>query len=429
MTYNEVLEFMFSSLPMYQRIGKAAYKSDLTTTILLDNKFNNPHRNFKSIHIAGTNGKGSVAHSIASILQEAGYKTGLYTSPHLIDYRERIKIDGQIIEKEFVRRFICDNIDIIKDIEPSFFEMSVALAFEYFSSQKVDIAVIEVGMGGRLDSTNIITPDLSIITNIGFDHTQFLGNSLDKIATEKAGIIKQNIPVIIGETHNETESTFINIAKEKKAEISFADSTYKINKVQQNSNYTAESNNQIIEIDFALKGLCQQKNLATILCSIDKLRSIGYNITDIAIKNGLKNVIKNTHLQGRWQTISLSPLTVCDTAHNCEGLQYTMKQISELTFDKLHIVIGFVNDKNIDKAISLFPKNAIYYFTQASIPRAICSAELKEICRKYDLIGNAFPNISSAFCAAKQNANSKDLIFIGGSTFVVGDFLKEIKDI
>ncbi|MBN2892163.1 MAG: bifunctional folylpolyglutamate synthase/dihydrofolate synthase [Bacteroidales bacterium] len=410
MTYQEVLEFMFNSLPMYQRIGQAAYKADLKTTELLDEHFKHPHQSFKCIHVAGTNGKGSVSHSLASILQEAGYKTGLYTSPHLIDYRERVRVDGVMITEEFVTDFINNNYDIIRDLKPSFFEMSVALAFEYFKNCKVDVAVIEVGMGGRLDSTNIISPELSIITNIGLDHTQFLGDTLDKIAREKAGIIKPKVPVVIGETQEETSQEFNKIASVNNAEIIFADQS--------------ELN---IEYDFALKGPYQAKNLATIISSIKILQQKNFNIPEKHIISGLKNVITNTGFRGRWEIINKKPLTICDTGHNKEGLTYSINELLNLNSKngQIRFIIGFVNDKNVEEVLKLFPKNAFYYFTKSSVPRAMDEKILKEIAQKNNIRGESYPDVISAYQQAYTDSKQNDIIFIGGSTFVVGDFLNE----
>ncbi len=425
MNYNEVINFMYNSLPMYQRQGKAAYKADLKNTVLLDEYFKQPHKYFKSIHIAGTNGKGSVAHILASVFRESGYKTGLYTSPHLIDYRERIKINGKKISKNFVCDFINSNYEIIKKIKPSFFEMSVALAFEYFKQQKVDVAIIEVGMGGRLDSTNIITPLLSVITNIGLDHTYFLGDNLEKIAQEKAGIIKSNIPVIIGETNEITKKVFIKSASEKKSEILFADK--KIN-LKYNGNmmycqYKPDKSDYKCKPD--LKGKYQEKNFRTALLALIKLKTIFGKITNSSVVKGFENVIKNTDFRGRWETISTKPLVICDTAHNKEGLEIVIKQIKELKYSKLHIVMGFVNDKNIRDILQVFPENAIYYFTQANIPRALKSEILKNEAEKFNLKGNSFANIEEAYNTAKTNLKKNDMIFVGGSTFVVGEFLEK----
>jgi dihydrofolate synthase/folylpolyglutamate synthase len=429
MNYDQVLDYMFNSLPMYQRVGQAAYKEGLDNTLDLDKYFGHPHHSFKTIHVAGTNGKGSVSHSIASILQEAGYKTGLYTSPHLIDYRERTRVNGAMISEDYITRFINESIKKLNEIKPSFFEMSVALAFDYFRFSEVDIAVIEVGMGGRLDSTNIIKPELSIITNIGLDHTQFLGDSLGQIAYEKAGIIKPTIPVIIGETHQETELVFRQKAAESNTEITFADKHYNSQLISQNYNFgdfIVKSKSGTKNLNFSLSGIYQEKNLVTILHSIDKLKNIGFNISDINIVNGLKKVQQNTGLRGRWEIINQQPLTICDTGHNKEGLSYVLQQISRQEFERLHMVIGFVNDKNISEVLRLFPKDAEYYFTQASIPRAMASESVKIEAEKYGLKGENFNNVKSAYESAFKNASKKDMIFIGGSTFVVGDILSNI---
>ncbi len=409
MTYEEVIDFMYNSLPMYQRIGKAAYKADLQTTQAIDRHFEHPHRNFKSIHVAGTNGKGSVSHSIASVLQEAGYKTGLYTSPHLIDYRERIRVNGEMISKEFVTGFIENNLDFFREITPSFFEMSVALAFEYFKYCEVDIAIIEVGMGGRLDSTNIITPELSVITNIGFDHTQFLGDTLEKIAGEKAGIIKKDIPVIIGETQSKTKEVFAQKAKEIQAQILFAED------IISNTNY-----------EFELKGPYQEKNLKTILASIKIIQENGFNIEQEHIKKGLQSIVSNTDFRGRWETINKNPLCICDTGHNKEGLSYTIPKLLELKAEKLRIVLGFVDDKNVESVLELFPKEAEYYFTKSSVPRALDEKIVYDIAKKHKLIGRTFSDVMSAYNQAMTDSSPEDVIFVGGSTFVVADLLSLI---
>jgi dihydrofolate synthase/folylpolyglutamate synthase len=422
MNYEEVLEFMFNSLPMYQRIGQAAYKSDLNNTLELDAYFNFPHKNFRTIHVAGTNGKGSVSHSLASILQEAGYKTGLYTSPHLVDFRERIRVNGEMITKDFVSNFINNNKDIIKKTSPSFFEMSVAMAFEYFNSTKIDIAVVEVGMGGRLDSTNIINPELAIITNIGFDHTQFLGNSLDKIALEKAGIIKHNIPVIIGETQKETQKVFEEITKSKNSALYFADQKINTQLIdEQNGIFRVNEICDTYNLHFELSGKYQEKNLATILMSIEILLQNGFKITHKNIENGLSKVKTNTGLRGRWDIIGHSPLIICDTGHNKEGLKYVIKQILSQQYEKLHLILGFVNDKNVSEILKLFPKNALYYFAQANIPRAMNVQELSKIAESQNLKGNAFVSVLEAYQSALRNTSDTDMIFIGGSTFIVGD--------
>jgi dihydrofolate synthase/folylpolyglutamate synthase len=421
---------MFNSLPMYQRVGAAAYKANLDNTLAFDKITGSPHKKYKTIHIAGTNGKGSVSHSLASILQEAGYKTGLYTSPHLTDYRERIRVNGKKIEESFITEFINSHKNFIKNVKPSFFEMSVALAFKYFELQQVEVAVIEVGMGGRLDSTNIILPELSVITNIGLDHTQFLGNSLAEIAGEKAGIIKQNIPVVIGERQKETEEVFLKKAKEKNSKISFASDNYACKILNSNlkySNFEVEkkTSDKSYTLNFNLSGKYQEKNLATILETVDNLRNQGFCISDENLKQGLENLIKNTGFHGRWETLSTEPLTICDTGHNKEGLSYTIEQLLSLEFKKLRFVLGFVNDKNVDEVLKLFPKNAEYYFCKAQIPRALDEKILLEKANLVSINGKSFENVSSAYHAAKKDADKNDVIFIGGSTFVVADLLQE----
>ena len=430
MNYQEVIEFMFNSLPMYQRVGAAAYKANLDNTLAFDKITGSPHKKYKTIHIAGTNGKGSVSHSLASILQEAGYKTGLYTSPHLTDYRERIRVNGKKIEESFITEFINSHKNFIKNVKPSFFEMSVALAFKYFELQQVEVAVIEVGMGGRLDSTNIILPELSVITNIGLDHTQFLGNSLAEIAGEKAGIIKQNIPVVIGERQKETEEVFLKKAKKKNSKISFASDNYACKILNSNlkySNFEVEkkTSDKSYTLNFNLSGKYQEKNLATILETVDNLRNQGFCISDENLKQGLENLIKNTGFHGRWETLNAEPLTICDTGHNKEGLSYTIEQLLSLEFKKLRFVLGFVNDKNVDEVLKLFPKNAEYYFCKAQIPRALDEKILLEKANLVSINGKSFENVSSAYHAAKKDADKNDVIFIGGSTFVVADLLQE----
>ena len=426
MNYQEAIDFMFSSLPMYQRVGKAAYKANLDNTLALDEYFGHPHKSFKTIHVAGTNGKGSVSHSLAAILQSAGYRTGLYTSPHLVDYRERIRINGEMISKDYVCDFINDNQEIIRRLKPSFFEMSVALAFKYFADMKVDVAVIEVGMGGRLDSTNIITPELSVITNISFDHTQFLGNTLPLIAGEKAGIIKQGIPVVIGQTHAETKDVFLAKAKEQNSPITFADKEIKVEKIKvaDNHKYAEYLINNTETIKFDLFGEYQTKNLATILEAAKQLKNRGFAIDDKNISEALQNVKGLTGLHGRWEILSDSPLTICDTGHNIDGLSYVTAQLKAIKCPQLHIVLGFVNDKDVEHVMPLFPKDAQYYFTQADIPRAMPAEQVKAYGEKFGLTGEIYENVPSAYESAKKNASSSDTIFIGGSTFIVGDYFK-----
>ena len=429
MNYQETLDWLFSQLPMYQRIGQAAYKANLDNTLELDSYFKNPHTYFKTIHVAGTNGKGSVSHMLASVLQASGYKVGLYTSPHLKDFRERIKINGQMIPEIDVIDFVTKHKKKFELVQPSFFEMTVALAFDYFRKNSIDIAVVEVGMGGRLDSTNIINPDLSVITNIGFDHTVFLGDTLYKIAGEKAGIIKAGVPVVIGETQPETEPVFRKVASEKKSRIEFADSNFEVDYSmltfdnKQLFNVFRNSFLTYPELTIDLMGAYQRKNIVTVLQSIEILKEIDYNLRTENIYNGLENVVKNTGLLGRWQILSNHPLTICDTGHNFEGISYVIEQIRNTPHKNLHFVFGVVEDKNIDKILEILPKDATYYFTQASIPRALNHEILKQKAQKANLNGNSFPTVQLAIENAKKNAEFNDLIFIGGSTFVVADEL------
>ncbi|MDR2906818.1 MAG: bifunctional folylpolyglutamate synthase/dihydrofolate synthase [Bacteroidales bacterium] len=404
MTYKETTDYLFSQLPMYQRIGASAYKENLDNTIQLLAALNNPERTFKTIHVAGTNGKGSTSHMLASILQTAGYKTGLHTSPHLKDFRERIKINGVCIPKQQVMDFVEQNRMLFETIQPSFFEMSVGMTFDYFAKEKVDIAIIEVGMGGRLDSTNVISPLLSIITNISKDHTQFLGDTLDKIAREKGGIIKPKTPVVIGETNELTAPIFTEIAQRNQSEIVFAD----------------KLNNPYPDLICDLKGIYQQKNIRTVLAAIAQLQT-HFHLSEEAIRKGFANVIKNTGLMGRWQILSENPLTVCDTGHNEDGIKQVLKQISLTPHHKLHAVFGVVNDKDVTKILSLLPKDATYYFCRANLPRALDANELHAQAKPFGLQGEAFSTVGEALDAAKKSAKPDDLIWVGGSTFVVAE--------
>lgn len=424
MNYQETLDYLFNVTPLFQNIGKDAYKEGLDNTIILDNHFNNPHKKFRTIHIAGTNGKGSCSHTIAAILQSAGYKTGLYTSPHLIDFSERIKVNGKPIEKDFVIDFVKQNKDFFEPLHPSFFELTTAMAFLYFAEKKVDVAVIEVGLGGRLDCTNIITPDLSIITNISFDHTQFLGNTLKDIAKEKAGIIKEKKPVIIGEYTPETKTVFEDKAKSTNSDIIFAEDNKLINGYKQTENgLLLYKSDKIKDLYGELNGLYQVKNTNTILNAVYKLIGLGYNIDETNIKNGFRNVCHLTGLMGRWQKLEENPTIICDTGHNIGGMKYIVEQLSRMKYDKLHIIIGMVNDKDISGVISLLPKNAKYYFTQASVKRALPAEQVKEIANNYGLKGEAYSSVEKALTIAKNNAKENDLIFIGGSTFIVADLI------
>jgi dihydrofolate synthase/folylpolyglutamate synthase len=397
---------MFQQLPMYQTQGASAYRKDLTNTILLANHLKNPERYLKCIHVAGTNGKGSTSHMLASIFQEAGYQVGLYTSPHLKDFRERIKINGNEISEEFVTKFVHQHRTFFENNNLSFFEMSVGLAFEYFRSQQVDLAIIEVGMGGRLDSTNIINPIISVITNIGLDHVQFLGNTLELIANEKAGIIKSNVPVVIGEYTTETKTVFQSIALEHQSEIHFA-------------------SDEIKEVyPSVLLGNYQIYNKKTVLKTVRVLQSIGeFKINEEHIKSGFLHVIENTGLKGRWQQIQDSPKVICDAAHNSDGLKIVLKQVLQQEYNHLHIVLGVVNDKELSTILPLFPINATYYFCKPNIPRGLEATILQEKALVNKLIGEVYSSVSEAYMIAKKNANAEDFIFVGGSTFVVAEIL------
>jgi dihydrofolate synthase/folylpolyglutamate synthase len=389
---------------MYQTKGAIAYKADLSNTLALCNHLNNPHRYFKSIHIGGTNGKGSTSSMLASILQEAGYRVGLFTSPHLKDFRERIKINGKPISKDFVVSFVEENKSFFEDNNLSFFEMTTGLAFSYFANQKVDVAIFEVGMGGRLDSTNVIDPILSIITNIGLDHQQFLGNTLQAIATEKAGIIKSHVPVVIGEYVEETRPVFENVATEKIAEIHFAQ----------------DKSFPLYESD--LKGDYQQANKKTVLTAVSLLR-VHFSITNDNIVSGLLNVVKNTGLLGRWQVLNQHPFVVCDTAHNAHGLNIVMNQLKNIKYDILHIVLGVVNDKNLNDILPLLPKNAKYYFAKPNVLRGLDENVLKAEAEKVGLFGDIYTSVTEAYNAALQSASENDAIYVGGSTFVVAEIV------
>jgi len=430
MTYKETLDFLFSQLPAFTRIGKAAYKANLDNTIALSESLGNPHLEFKSVHIAGTNGKGSSSHFIASIFQEAGYKTGLFTSPHLKDFRERIRINGKPISKLRVVRFVEENKELFASLKPSFFEMNVALAFSYFAQQKVDIAIIETGLGGRLDSTNIITPELSLITNISFDHRDLLGDTLAKIAYEKAGIIKKQVPVIIGEHAFETDSVFIERANELSAKICFAEDEVEWKVISQqtiDSRMHLQINgsmlNKNIHLNSPLSGHYQLKNLKGVLASVGKLRSLRWNITDENIIQGVANVIKNTGLKGRWDILQTQPHVVADTGHNEAGIKEILEQIRLVTFEKLHIVWGMVNDKEISTILSMMPKDACYYFCQAKIPRALDAQLLASQAGEFGLHGKKYSSVKAALNAAKRTAKQHDMVLVGGSTFVVAEII------
>lgn len=400
MDYKRSVEYLFQRLPMYQRSGIAAYKKDIGNIIKACKILNNPQKKIKTIHIAGTNGKGSTAHMLASILQEAGYKTGLYTSPHLKDFRERIKINGKTIDKKYIINFIKENQLEFEKINMSFFEFTVAMAFNYFTESKVDIAIIETGLGGRLDSTNIINPELSIITNIGLDHTNLLGNTIEKIAFEKAGIIKKNTPIIIGRKQHKTKEIFKSIAKEKNAKLYYNDNP---------KNITTD-----------VKGDYQNENIGTAIKAIEVLN---WNISNEQINKGINNILKNTGLEGRWQKLSENPLTICDVGHNEDGIKNILRQIEKTKFNKLHFIFGSVNDKVLTNVFKLLPKKAKYYFCAAKIDRALQTNILKQRAEEFNLYGDEFSSVNQAYINAKENASKDDLIFIGGSTFIVAEVL------
>ncbi len=413
---------------MFHRVGAQAYKPSLENTLALCNAIGNPQTKFKSIHIAGTNGKGSSSHYLASILQSSGYKTGLYTSPHLVDFRERIKINGEMIQEEKVVQFIADYKTIIEQIQPSFFELCVAMAFKHFADEQVEIAVIEVGMGGRLDSTNIITPLVSLITNISLDHVQFLGDTLPLIAREKAGIIKEKIPVIISQTQQECKDVFIEIANAKKARICFADEIYQVTKAKESSieiaTFNVKSKSHSVDtLKSSLTGFYQEKNLAGVLVCVDKLRVLNFKISEASLLDGVLKVKQQTGLRGRWECIHQNPLAIADTGHNEDGIKEVLKQISNTQYNNLHWVWGMVNDKNPDAVFKLLPKTATYYFCKPNIPRGLDEIECKNLAYQFNLFGNSYPTVKIAYSEALKNALPDDLIIIGGSTFVVAEVL------
>lgn len=428
MTYEKTLDYLFSRLPMFQRIGAAAYKADLSNTIAISHALGNPEKKLKCIHVAGTNGKGSSSHMLAAILQQAGYKVGLYTSPHLVDFRERIKVNGKLIPKTDVVKFVEDYKESFEKIEPSFFEWTVGLAFHYFAKQEIDVAIIEVGLGGRLDSTNIINPVACLITNIGFDHMNLLGESLPQIAAEKAGIIKTKIPVTISQTQLEVISVFNTKAHEMKAPIEFADKNFKVIShaydqgfLKVNLLHRKDETRHSYELD--LEGSYQLKNLLGVLNTVDIIRQKGFIIEDNDVVKALKQVQKLTGLQGRWQTISTKPLVVADTGHNEDGIKEVIENLKRYEYKHLHFVLGVVNDKDVTKILKLLPKDATYYFSKANIPRALDEKELAEKAKKVGLTGKTFKTVDEALIKAKAQAKSNDLVFVGGSTFTVADVL------
>ena len=424
MNYKETLEYLYNSTPVFEHVGASAYKEGLQNTLALDEHFGHPHLKFRTIHIAGTNGKGSCSHTIASILQEAGYKVGLYTSPHLVDFRERIKVNNVCISEKEVVEFVESERDFFEPLHPSFFELTTAMAFQYFEKEHVDIAVIEVGLGGRLDCTNIITPILSIITNISFDHTQFLGDTLEKIAAEKAGIMKRGIPVVIGEYNDETKSVFEVRAKELDAPITFAQDSNRIMSSEAIENggrkYTTADGNSFVG---ELGGDYQEKNTRTVLEACRILRDMGIINDEKHIYEGIKKVCSNTGLLGRWQKISEKPLTVCDTGHNVAGWEYLSEQIKRQRCRTRRIIFGMVDDKDINSVMSLLPKDAEYYFTQASCKRALNSLTVASIAESHGITGKSYNNVGEAYLQARKEADKDDFIFIGGSSYIVADLL------
>jgi len=408
MNYQDTLQYLYDSTPMFQQVGGTAYKEGLHNTLALDEHLGHPHHTFRTIHVAGTNGKGSCSHTLAAILQTAGYRAGLYTSPHLMDFRERIRINGQPIPEEYVIQFVEKERTFFEPLHPSFFELTTAMAFRYFADERVDVAIVEVGLGGRLDCTNIIRPDLCIITNISLDHTQFLGHTLEQIAAEKAGIIKPGIPVVIGETTAETRPVFERKACEAGAPIYFAEENGR-------EDYPG--------LECELKGIYQQKNTRTLLTALPLLKEAGYRIDEPCVRHGFAHVVELTGLMGRWQKLQNSPTLVCDTGHNVGGMAYIAEQLRQQDCHALHIVIGMVNDKDIRGVLALLPREANYYFTRASVKRALPAEELARLAAEAGLHGQCYPNVPSAVRAAQEKSLPEDCIFVGGSTFVVADLL------
>ena len=429
--FEATLRYLYEQLPFYQRKGPAAYKNNLDNTLALDELYGHPHRLFRSVHVAGTNGKGSVSHMLASVLQEAGYRVGLYTSPHLKDFRERIRVNGVKIPKEEVVRFVDDFVarNQLNKLEPSFFELTVAMAFEYFARERIDIAVVEVGLGGRLDSTNIIMPEVSVITNISLDHVALLGNTLTEIAGEKAGIMKKGVPVVVGETMEETAPVFAKRAEILGIPLQFADQNYHADysmvstEGKQLFNVRYNDTLRYEQLPLELLGQYQGRNLCTALAAMDVLKEFGWTISQDALYQGMEFLVKNTGLKGRWQVLGANPRIVCDTGHNEAGIREVVHQIHQTPYKKLHFVLGMVNDKDVDSVLRLLPKNAVYYFTKASIPRAMSENMLELKAADFGLSGQKYPTVIEAFTAAKQNAEPYDMIFIGGSTFVVAEVI------
>jgi dihydrofolate synthase / folylpolyglutamate synthase len=419
--YQQALDYLYANLPMFQRVGAVAYKKDLTNTIRLCEILGNPEKKFKTIHVAGTNGKGSSSHMLASILQESKLKTGLYTSPHLKSFTERIRVNGNDVSQEYVVDFVNRIKQYIDEIKPSFFEITVAMAFDYFATEKVDVAVIEVGLGGRLDSTNVVTPEVSLITNIGWDHTDLLGDTLDKIANEKAGIIKPGVPVVISERQDGIDDVFLAKAKEQNSAIYFASDQFEVTLMDDKHQLFKDGAIVIRDIKFPLKGAYQVQNIRGVVNVVELLRKKGFKISDARLKRGLQNVLRNTRLKGRWQILKKRPLMICDTAHNIDGIEYVVHQLKSVPHKKLHFVYGVVKDKSIENILKILPREATYYFCQAKLPRALDASDLAKKASEYGLQGNVIPDVNEAKKAALKNASDDDLIFIGGSTFVVAE--------
>lgn len=419
--YPQTIDYLYTNLPLFQRVGVAAYKKDLTNTIQLCEAIGNPHQKFKSIHVAGTNGKGSTSHMLASVLQSSGYRTGLYTSPHLKEFTERIKINGQEIDRSFIVDFVNRVKPSIELIQPSFFEITVAMAFDYFAKQKVDVAVIEVGLGGRLDSTNVITPEISVITNISYDHKDLLGDTLAKIGYEKAGIIKEGVPVVISERQPEVEQVFITKALETKSPLYFAQDRVQVTDNANKLDVHIDNSIYISQLQLPLKGNYQLKNLPGVFMALHLLKQKGYRITKESLIDGLEKTVQQTGLKGRWQQLGEQPLIVCDTGHNVAGIGEVVRQLERQKFNRLFVILGMVRDKEIDEVLGLLPKQAHYYFCQATIPRAMDAQTLKERADKLGLKGSVIPDVNDAIIKAKKQAGPEDMIFIGGSTYVVAE--------
>ncbi|MBR3373791.1 MAG: bifunctional folylpolyglutamate synthase/dihydrofolate synthase [Bacteroidaceae bacterium] len=425
MNYRETIQYLYDCVPMFQNVGAQGYKEGLANTLALNEHLGHPHRSYRTIHVAGTNGKGSCSHTIAAILQSAGYKVGLYTSPHLVDFRERIRVNGQMISEDYVVRFVAEQRPFFEPLQPSFFEVTTAMAFKYFEEQRVDIAVIEVGLGGRLDCTNIITPILSVITNISFDHTQFLGHTLAAIAAEKAGIIKAGVPVIVGETNAETKPVFLAKAEEVNAPIVFAEDSGEILSFEQDFAHATllYTTRTMSELRGELCGYCQEKNTNTVLHALTALRQAGLRFEEPDVRRGFAHVCELTGLMGRWQRLSTSPTVICDTGHNEGGFAYIVRQLEAQPCHTMRIVFGMVSDKDVTTILAMLPKNAVYYFTQASVKRALSADDMRQKAALCGLSGHSYPTVSEAYNAALNDAETDDFVYIGGSSYVVADLL------